>query len=178
LRLALARPQAITAIISQNGNAFDEGFGDFWNSIRPYWENQTQDIRESMKWLITLETTKSQYTSGEKEPSKIPPETYYLDKALLDRPGNGDIQLDLILDYRKNIDVYPTFHKYLRDNQPPLLAIWGKNDGIFIPAGAEAFKTVVKNAQVELIDGGHFPLENHLEEISGSILKFLEKNKV
>jgi pimeloyl-ACP methyl ester carboxylesterase len=176
--LALARSDAITAIISQNGNAFVEGLGDFWDHIRPYWANPTQENRESIRWLISFETTKSQYTSGEKDPSAIPPETYYLDQALLDRPGNGDIQLDLFLDYRKNVDMYPVFHTYLRDHQPPVLAIWGKNDGIFIPPGAEAFKTVVKNTQVEYVDGGHFALENHLEEMSEVILKFLEKSKI
>jgi pimeloyl-ACP methyl ester carboxylesterase len=119
-----------------------------------------------------------QYTSGEKNPSAIPPETYHLDQTLLNRPGNGDIQLDLFLDYRKNVEMYPKFQQYLRDRQPPVLAIWGKNDGIFIPPGAEAFKTVVKNAQVQYVDGGHFVLENHLDEMADAILKFLDKSGI
>ncbi|KZP23644.1 alpha/beta-hydrolase [Athelia psychrophila] len=178
LRLALARPDAITAFISQNGNAFEEGFGDFWDLIKPYWKDPSPAVRESMHWLASPETTKSQYTGGEANPASIPPESYTLDQALLERPGNAEIQLDLILDYRNNVPLYPAFQAYLRERQPPVLAIWGKNDTIFVPAGAEAFKQVVKDVQVHLVDGGHFPLENHLEEVAGVILEFLGKNRV
>ncbi|KAJ3811308.1 Alpha/Beta hydrolase protein [Lentinula lateritia] len=178
LRLALSRPSAITAIISQNGNAFEVGLGEFWNGIRKYWNNPTPENRESLLWLTRFEATKFQYEAGEAHPETIPPETYYLDQALMDRPGNADIQLDLQLDYQTNVALYPAFHDYFRNYQPPLLAIWGANDGIFIPAGAKAFKTVLPNAQIRFVDGGHFALENHLDEISGHIISFLESIRV
>ncbi|KZP17368.1 alpha/beta-hydrolase [Athelia psychrophila] len=166
LRLALARPDAITAIISQNGNAFEEGFGAFWDLIKPYWKDPSPAVRASMHWLASPETTKSQYTGGEADPAAIPPEAYTLDQALLERPGNAALQLDLILDYRSNVPLYPAFQAYLRARHPPVLAVWGKNDAIFVPAGAEAFKRVVKDAQ------------NHLEEVVGVILEFLGRNGV
>ncbi|RDB16556.1 hypothetical protein Hypma_002764 [Hypsizygus marmoreus] len=176
LRLALARPDAITAIISQNGNAFEAGFGEFWGALREYWADPSK--REAIKFLTTMPVTKSQYVDGEANPDAIPPETYHLDQALLDRPGNAEIQLDLFFDYRNNVALYPKFHEYFRQHQPPLLAIWGKNDPIFIPAGAEAFKKVLPNAEIHLVDGGHFPLENHLEEIYVEILRFLARNGI
>lgn len=172
-RLALARPDAVTAIISQNGNTFEEGLGDFWNIIRPYWAEASQKNRDAIKFLVTFDVTKSQYVGGEANPDLIAPETYYLDQALLDRPGNSEIQLDLFLDYQNNVAAYPSWHKYLQERQPPVLAIWGKNDPIFIPPGAEAFKKVVKQAEVHLVDGGHFVLENHVDEVSEKILDFL-----
>ncbi|KAF5349798.1 hypothetical protein D9758_010166 [Tetrapyrgos nigripes] len=174
LRLALARPTAVKAIISQNGNAFEEGLGEFWNHIRPYWAEPNQKNRDSIKWLVQFDATKFQYVTGEAHPERIPPETYHLDQALLDRPGNADIQLDLFLDYQHNIALYPAFHEYFRTHQPPVLAIWGKNDPIFIPPGAEAFKKVLSDAVVKFVDGGHFALENHGEEIGSEILRFLE----
>ncbi|TFK37841.1 Alpha/Beta hydrolase protein [Crucibulum laeve] len=175
LRLALARPDAITAIISQNGNAFKEGLGDFWDPIKRYWADPSPANRDLIKFLVTPEVTKSQYTYGESELGAIAPETWTLDQALLDRPGNADIQLDLFLDYKTNVELYPVFHDYFRKYQPPLLAVWGKNDNIFIPEGAKKFKTVLPNAVVHLVDGGHFALENHLDEISSAIFSFLEK---
>ncbi|KAJ4492466.1 Alpha/beta hydrolase fold protein [Lentinula lateritia] len=174
LRLALSRPSAITAIISQNGNAFEVGLGEFWNGIRKYWNDPTPYNRKSLVWLTKFEATKFQYEAGEAHPETIPPETYHLDQALMDRPGNADIQLDLQLNYQTNVALYPAFHDYFRNYQPPLLAIWGANDDIFVPAGAEAFKTVLPNAQIHFVDGGHFALENHLDEISAHIISFLE----
>ncbi|KAH7910407.1 Alpha/Beta hydrolase protein [Hygrophoropsis aurantiaca] len=178
LRLALARPDAVTAIISQNGNAYVEGLGAFWDNLRPYWASQTTENRESIRWLTSFDATKWQYVTGEKDPSAIPPETYHLDSALLARPGNADIQLDIFLDYRTNVELYPAFQQFFRQHKPPILAIWGKNDEIFIPQGANAFKTDAPDAEVVLVDGGHFVLENHLDEVADAILKFLGKKLV
>ncbi|KAF5392733.1 hypothetical protein D9757_000967 [Collybiopsis confluens] len=178
LRLALSRPSAITAIVSQNGNAFEAGLGDFWNVIRVYWVDPTPENGKNLEFLTKFETTKSQYESGEAHPERIPPETYHLDQALMDRPGNKDIQLDLFYDYRTNVTLYPAFHEFLREHQPPVLAIWGKNDAIFIPPGAEAFKSVVPKTEVHFVDGGHFALENHLDEISSRIVDFLKRNGI
>ncbi|KAF9560840.1 alpha/beta-hydrolase [Agrocybe pediades] len=175
-RLAVERPNSVTAIITQNGNAFVQGFGPFWDQVKVYWEDATAENRESLRYLTTFPATKSQYTTGEASPESIPPETYYLDQALMDRKGNADIQLDLLYDYRRNIDLYPLFHEYLRKNKPPLLAVWGKNDTIFIPPGAEAYRTVLPEAEVHFIDGGHFVLENHLTEVEDIILRFLDDN--
>ncbi|KAK7468317.1 hypothetical protein VKT23_002831 [Stygiomarasmius scandens] len=175
LRLALSRPKSVLAIISQNGNAFEEGLGAFWDNIRPYWADSTKENREKIRWLVGFDATKFQYTEGEAHPETIPPESYHLDQALLDRPGNAEIQLDLFLDYQHNVELYPSFHSYFRDYQPPVLAIWGKNDPIFIPPGAEAFKKVLPKAVVKFVDGGHFSLENHGEEIGDEIIGFLER---
>ncbi|KAF9456662.1 alpha/beta hydrolase fold protein [Collybia nuda] len=175
LSLALSRPDAITAIVSQNGNAFEEGLGEFWGSIRRYWEDPSKEKRDSIRFLLTMDLTKLQYCGGEANPDAVPPETYHLDQALLDRPGNAEIQLDLFLDYRNNVALYPKFHQYFREREPPLLAIWGKNDPIFIPPGANAFRTALPKAEVHLVDGGHFALENHLEEIHGKIIAFMDK---
>ncbi|KAF8987063.1 Alpha/Beta hydrolase protein [Cyathus striatus] len=175
-RLALARPDAITGIISQNGNAFEEGLGKIWDVFRPAWaEPGNKEKRESLRFLTTFELTKSQYTGGETHPDSIPPETYHLDQALLDRPGNVEIQLDLFVDYRNNVTKYPSFQAYLAKYRPPVLAVWGKNDVFFIPAGAEAFKSILEDAEVFLIDGGHFILEGHLEEVGKIIQEFLKR---
>ncbi|KAF7986053.1 hypothetical protein HWV62_41428 [Athelia sp. TMB] len=178
LRLAIARPDAITAIISQNGNAFEEGLGAFWEPLKAAWADPSPAMRESLSHLTSFEVTKSQYFTGEGHPELVPPEAYTLDQALLDRPGNHSIQIDLFMDYHKNIALYPAFHAYLRAHQPPVLAVWGKNDPIFVPAGAEAFKSVVENARVHLVDGGHFALELHLDEIADIMLAFLRDNGI
>ncbi|KAH7921556.1 alpha/beta-hydrolase [Leucogyrophana mollusca] len=178
LRLALARPAAVTAIISQNGNAYVEGLGAFWDNLRPYWADPSAENRESIRWLTGLDATKWQYFTGEKDPSAIPPETYHLDYALLSRPGNADIQLDIFLDYHTNVELYPAFQKYFREHQPPILAVWGKNDEIFVQGGAVAFKKDVESAEVVLVDGGHFVLENHLDEVAQAILEFLARQKI
>ncbi|KIK55572.1 hypothetical protein GYMLUDRAFT_838936 [Collybiopsis luxurians FD-317 M1] len=178
-RLALSRPSAITAIVTQNGNAFDVGFSDTrWQSRFAYWADPSPENRQALVVLTKFERTRAQYEAGEAHPERIPPETYHLDQALMDRPGNRDIQLDLMLDYRTNVALYPTFHEYLRTHQPPLLAVWGKNDPSFLPPGAEAFKTVLPKAEVHFVDGGHFALENHLDEIAGRMIEFLKRNGI
>ncbi|BGP29238.1 hypothetical protein JCM10296v2_000976 [Rhodotorula toruloides] len=174
-RLALARPEAITGIISQNGNAFEAGFGEFWGLLRPYWaEPESKEKRDSIRFLTTFNVTKSQYTTGEAHPERLPPETYHLDQTLLDRPGNAEIQLDLFLDYRHNVEAYPAVHAYFKKHQPPLLAVWGAGDELFIPAGAHAFKEVLPDAIVVLIEGaGHFALENHSDKVIKHVREFL-----
>jgi pimeloyl-ACP methyl ester carboxylesterase len=176
LRLALENPSAITGIITQNGNAYVEGFGDIWAPIKTYWASGTSEDREAIRMLTTTTFTKFQYTEGAKDASVVQPESYTLDQALLDRPGNADIQLDIFYDYRKNLDVYPQFQEYFRSSQVPVLAVWGKNDQIFIAPGAVAFNRDLPNAEVHLIDAGHFALETNLDEIAGLILPFLEKH--
>src|SRR5215813_9693649 len=140
-RLAMAHPERVTAIVSQNGNAYEEGLGDAWHPIRKYWASPTSENRAVLRQnMLTFEGTRWQYTHGVSDPESVPPESYTLDAALLERPGNKDIQLDLFLDYAPNVALYPKFQEYFRKSKPPLLAIWGKNDPFFIPAGAEAFR--------------------------------------
>lgn len=175
LRLAMRHPESVTAIISQNGNAYEAGLGDAWAPIRKYWSEPTAENREIIRRnILNLEGTRWQYTHGVANPQVIAPESYWLDSALLDRPGNKDIQLDLFLDYASNVMLYPQFQEYFRKSKPPLLAIWGKNDPFFIPAGAEAFKNDIPSARIRFLDTGHFALETHVEEISDSILQFLQ----
>jgi pimeloyl-ACP methyl ester carboxylesterase len=173
LRLALAHPERITAIISQNGNAYEEGLSEGWNPIQKYWKEPTEANRNALREFLKPETTKWQYTHGVADVSKVAPESYTLDAALLARPGNDEIQLDLFLDYASNVALYPKFQDYFRTKQPPLLAVWGKNDPFFLPRGAEAFKRDNRNAEVKLFDTGHFALETHVEEIAREILGFL-----
>ncbi|KIX10547.1 uncharacterized protein Z518_01630 [Rhinocladiella mackenziei CBS 650.93] len=185
LRLALKRPQAITAIVSQNGNAYVEGLSSFWDPLRKLWastpgsEGEAQ-LRKMIKdAILSLETTKTQYLDGEPEADKIDdPALYHLDYYLMTRPGNADIQLDLFKDYGTNVALYPQFQEYLRNSQVPLLAVWGKNDIIFPPAGAEPFKRDVKNAKVVLLDGGHFLVESHTEEVAKLMLEFFAENQL
>ena len=177
LRLAMARPERVTAIISQNGNAYEEGLGDAWGPIRKYWSEPTAGNREVIREnILTFEGTRWQYTHGAANPDRIPPESYTLDAALLERPGNKDIQLDLFLDYASNVKLYPKFQEYFRTAKPPLLAIWGQNDPFFIPAGAEAFRRDLPNAQIQFLDTGHFAIETHAVEIARAIRGFLQAN--
>jgi len=176
-RLAMAHPERVTAIISQNGNAYEEGLGDAWEPIRKYWAAPTADNREVLRQnILTLEGTRWQYTHGVRDPERVPPESYTLDAALLERPGNNDIQLDLFLDYASNVKLYPSFQEYFRKSKPPLLAIWGKNDPFFIPAGAEAFRKDLPNAEVRFLDTGHFAIETHVVEIAAAMKDFLAAN--
>ncbi len=177
LRLAMARPERVTAIVSQNGNAYEEGLGDAWGPIRKYWSEPTAENREVLRQnIMTLETTRWQYTHGVANPQSVAPESYTLDTALFQRPGNIEIQLDLFLDYASNVKLYPKFQEYFRKSQPPLLAIWGKNDPFFIPAGAEAFRKDLPNAQVQFVDTGHFATETHVVEIAAAMREFFEEN--
>lgn len=172
-RLALAFPESIAGIISQNGNAYVEGLGDGWKPIQKYWEHDTPSNREALRDFVTLEGTKFQYFTGVPDTALIAPEAYTLDQHFLDRPESDEVQLDLLLDYRTNIALYPRFHQYFRQHQPPLLGVWGDKDPFFLPAGAEAYKKDLPNAIVKFYDTGHFALETHAEEIGDDISKFL-----
>jgi pimeloyl-ACP methyl ester carboxylesterase len=174
-RLAMARPERVAAIISQNGNAYEEGLGDAWAPIRRYWEKPTAENRETVRRALDPEGLRWQWVVGAPDPDSIAPEGYTLDAAMIARPGNMDIQLDLFLDYANNVKLYPTFHEYFRKSKPPLLAIWGKNDPFFLPAGAQAFARDNPNATVRLLDTGHFALETHVEEIAAAMRQLLEK---
>lgn len=174
-RLALARPERITAIISQNGNAYVEGLSQGWNPIQKYWKEPTPENRTALRAFLKPEATKRQYLHGVQDESQVAPESYELDSALLARPGNDEIQLDLFLDYASNVALYPKFQEYFRIKQPSLLAVWGKNDPFFLPLGAEAFKRDNPNAEVHFYDTGHFALETHHQEIAGAIRDFLDR---
>ena len=175
LRLAMAHPERVSAIISQNGNAYEEGLGDAWGPIRKYWAEPTAENRAVIgKNILTLEGTRWQYTHGVANPESVAPESYTLDVALLERKGNKDIQLDLFLDYASNVKLYPKFQEYFRKSKPPLLAIWGKNDPFFIPPGAEAYRKDLPNAKVQFLDTGHFATETHVVEIAAAMREFLE----
>jgi pimeloyl-ACP methyl ester carboxylesterase len=171
-RLALRHPERITAIVSQNGNAYEEGLSAGWNPIQKYWADPSPENRAALKAFLSPESTKWQYNHGADE-SRVAPESYALDSALLARPGNEDIQLDLFLDYASNVTLYPQFQNYFRVHRPPMLAVWGKTDPFFLPAGAEAFKRDNPSAQDEFYDTGHFALETHSTEIGAKIVEFL-----
>jgi pimeloyl-ACP methyl ester carboxylesterase len=174
-RLAMAHPERVTAIVSQNGNAYEEGLGDAWALIRRYWNAPSPENREAIRKGLNAEGMRQEYGSGIANLDLIKPEGYTLDAALLARPGNTDIQLDLFLDYANNVKLYPAFHEYFRKFTPPLLAIWGKKDPYFIPAGAEAFRKDIPSATVQFLDTGHFALETHVEDVSAAMRDFLAK---
>jgi pimeloyl-ACP methyl ester carboxylesterase len=176
-RLALRRPERVLAIISQNGNAYVEGLSDGWNPIQAYWKNPSTENRDALRGFLSLEATRWQYTHGVPDPSQVAPEGYTLDALLMARPGNAEIQLDLFLDYASNVSLYPTFQKYFRDHRPPILAVWGKNDPFFLPAGAEAYRRDLPDAEVHLLDTGHFALETHVHEIGSRIIDFLGRRR-
>ncbi|MES2742380.1 MAG: alpha/beta hydrolase [Pseudomonadota bacterium] len=168
LRLAARHPEQVTALISQNGNAYLEGLSDAWASTRRYWAEPTAANRDAQRDMLTPETTRWQYTHGA-DASKVAPESYTLDAALMSRPENQEIQLDLCLDYASNLTLYPVFQQYFRDAQPPALVIWGRNDPFFLPQGAQAFQRDLPDAVVQLLDTGHFALETHVDEIAAAI---------
>ena len=173
LRLGLSHPERITAIISQNGNAYEEGLSQGWNPIQKYWKEPTPENRAALRDFLTPDATRSQYLYGVQDQTLVAPESYSLDSALLARPGNDEIQLDLFLDYASNVALYPKFQEYFRTKQPPLLAVWGKNDPFFVPLGAEAFNRDNPSAEVHFYDTGHFALETHAEKIARTIQDFL-----
>jgi pimeloyl-ACP methyl ester carboxylesterase len=172
-RLALKHPGRITAIVSQNGNAYDEGLSEGWNPIRAYWQNPTVANRDALRAFLTPEATRWQYTHGVPDAESVSPDGQNLDNHYLARPGAHDVQLDLFGDYKNNVALYPAFQSYFREHQPPLLAIWGGNDPFFLPAGAEAFKRDNPCAVVRFLDTGHFALETHAAEIADGIKSFL-----
>jgi pimeloyl-ACP methyl ester carboxylesterase len=174
-RLALAHPERITAIVSQNGNAYEEGLSEGWNPIQAYWREPTEARRAALRDFLAPEATRSQYTYGVPDEALVAPESYTLDSTLLARPGNAEIQLDLFLDYASNVALYPRVQAYLRGHRPPLLAVWGRNDPFFVPAGAEAFRRDVPGAEVRFLETGHFALETHAEEIGALIVDFLSR---
>jgi pimeloyl-ACP methyl ester carboxylesterase len=172
-RLAVKHPDRVTAVISQNGNAYEEGLSDGWDPIRAYWQDASPANREALRQFLTPETTVWQYTHGVSDATAVSPDGYSLDNYYLGRPGAADVQLDLFGDYKTNVALYPTFQQYLRAHRPPLVAIWGKNDPFFLPAGAEAYKRDVPDAEVRFLDTGHFALETHAAEIGAAMRTFL-----
>jgi len=172
-RLAMRRPERITAIISQNGNAYAEGLSAGWNPIRAYWEVPSQANREALRTLLSPETTVWQYTHGVPDSTSVSPDGYSLDNFYLARPGADEVQLDLFGDYKSNVALYPAFQQYFRTSRPPLLAVWGKNDPFFLPPGAEAFRRDIPGAVVRFFDTGHFALETHAHEIAATIRDFV-----
>ena len=175
LRLALTHPERITAIISQNGNAYEEGLSEGWNPIQRYWKEPSEANRTALRDFLKPEATKWQYVHGVQDETLVAPEAYQLDSALLGRPGIDEIQLDLFLDYASNVALYPKFQEYFRVKQPAVLAVWGKNDPFFLPPGAEAFKRDIPGAEVHFYNTGHFALETHYREIGDAILDFLAR---
>ena len=175
LRMAVRHPERITAIISQNGNAYEEGLSEGWNPIRAYWMNPSEANRAALRAFLSPETTVWQYTHGVPDTSSVSPDGYSLDNFYLARPGADDVQLDLFGDYKNNVALYPEFQAYLRKHRPPFLAAWGKNDPFFLPRGAEAFRRDIPTAEVSLFDTGHFALETHGEEIAALIRNFLPR---
>ncbi|KAJ5089294.1 hypothetical protein N7532_007978 [Penicillium argentinense] len=180
LIVALQQPHAVQAIITQNGNAYVEGLGDVWAPIKQFWasDNTSEDRAKIDQVMLNLDMTKFQYENGTPDISRIAPETYTLDYALMERPGNKEIQVDLFFDYQNNVRRYDEFHEYFRNSQVPLLAIWGKNDVFFIPPGAEAFKKDLPQAVIKLIDAGHFAVESDTALIAEEILEFLAKSSI
>jgi len=174
-RLAMRHPERITAIISQNGNAYVEGLSDGWDPIRAYWQEPSEANRAALRAFLTPETTYWQYTHGVADASAVSPDGYSLDNFYLARPGADEVQLDLFGDYKSNVALYPQFQDYFRRHTPPLLAVWGKNDPFFLPPGAEAFKRDIPGAEVRFFDTGHFALETHYAEIAAVIRGFLER---
>lgn len=172
-RLATSHPERIAAIISQNGNAYEEGLSEGWNPIQAYWRDASESNREALRTFLSPETTIWQYTHGVPDTTLVSPDGYSLDNFYLARSGADEIQLDLFGDYKSNVELYPAFQDYFRKHKPPLLAVWGKNDPFFLPAGANAFRRDIPNADVRFFDTGHFALETHYDEIGAAIREFL-----
>jgi pimeloyl-ACP methyl ester carboxylesterase len=175
-RLALKHPERVTGLIVQNGNAYEEGLTDFWDPIKAYWADGSDAHRQALKDLVTLASTKFQYTDGVADVSRVSPDNWVHDQALLDRPGNADIQLDLFYDYRTNLALYPKVQAYLREHRPPTIVVWGKNDKIFPAEGAHPYKRDLPEVEFHLLDAGHFALEDKLDELVPLIRDFLARN--
>jgi pimeloyl-ACP methyl ester carboxylesterase len=173
-RLAVRHPERITAIISQNGNAYEEGLSEGWTPIRAYWEDASEANRKALRAFLAPETTRWQYTQGVTDATTVSPDGQNLDNYYLARPGADEIQLDLLGDYKSNVALYPSIQEYFRRHKPPLLAVWGKNDPFFLPAGADAFKRDLPAAIVRFLDTGHFALETHADEVARNIRDFLK----
>ena len=175
-RLALAHPEAITAIVTQNGNGYEVGFVEsFWAPVKDYWREKTPETEAALRGALTLDAIRWQYLHGVADASLVCPDAWFHDYTQVSRPGNDLVQLQLFADYETNLGLYPSLHTYLRDSEVPLLAVWGANDEIFGPAGAEAFKADAPDAEIHLLDGGHFLLESHLIQATGYIRAFLER---
>jgi pimeloyl-ACP methyl ester carboxylesterase len=174
-RIATRHPERITAIISQNGNAYEEGLSDGWNPIRAYWQDPSPQNRKALRALLAPDATRWQYTHGVAEETSVSPDGIALDNFYLARPGADEIQLDLFGDYQSNVALYPAFQAYFREHQPRFLAVWGKNDPFFLPPGAEAFRRDIPEADIRFFDTGHFALETHARQIAAAIREFLEK---
>jgi pimeloyl-ACP methyl ester carboxylesterase len=172
-RIASANPDVISKIVVQNGNAYVEGIGPAFDPMKPFWKERTSETEAPVRKLLTLDTTKFQYLHGAKNPSKISPDTYTLDQALLDRPGNSDIQLNLLHNYQTNPPKYPGWHEYFKKSQPPMLIVWGQNDPFFTVEGAKAYQSDLPKAELHLLDTGHFALEEELEFIAERMNAFL-----
>jgi pimeloyl-ACP methyl ester carboxylesterase len=172
-RLATAHPERVSAIIVQNGNAYDEGIQQFWEPLKAYWKFGSEKEREALRWLTSPKATRWQYTHGVSNPTLVSPDTWTLDQAFLDRPGNQEIQLDLFYDYRTNPPLYPAWQAYFREHEPPMLVVWGKGDEIFVAAGAEPYRRDNPRAEIHMLDTGHFALETHGPEIAHLIRDFL-----
>jgi pimeloyl-ACP methyl ester carboxylesterase len=174
-RLALKHPERVQALVVQNGNAYTEGLGAFWDPIKAYWADASQANREALAHLVTLELTKFQYTDGVRDVSRISPDNWLTDQALLDRPGNREIQLDLLGNYGTNVPLYPDFQAFFRQYQPPTLIVWGKNDVIFPEPGAHPYLRDLPEAELHILDTGHFALEDKLDEIAPLMRDFLDR---
>jgi pimeloyl-ACP methyl ester carboxylesterase len=174
-RIATRHPERITAIISQNGNAYEEGLSDGWNPIRAYWQDSSQANRDALRVFLAPETTHWQYTHGVSDAATVSPDGQSLDNFYLGRPGAPEVQLDLFGDYKSNVALYPAFQEYFRTHKPRFLAVWGKNDPFFLPRGAEAFRRDIPDAEVRFFDTGHFALETHAKEIAAAIGDFLAR---
>ncbi|MDG2514251.1 alpha/beta hydrolase [Sphingobium yanoikuyae] len=174
-RLAIKHPERVSGLIVQNGNAYEEGLGAFWDPIKTYWKSGSAKDREAQAWLVGLDATKFQYTDGVRDLSRISPDNWVQDQALLDRPGNKDIQLDLFYDYRTNVPLYPAFQAFFRERKPPTLIVWGKNDKIFPEPGAHPYKRDLPDAEMHILDTGHFALEDKLDEMAPLIRDFLDR---